>query len=234
MIGIQSHAPALFDAMRVSWFHTGSHKKPLFCLWKTNCKDIDKFRDKLIPEQQSAPLQITVTQNVCFITKNSYLIIVLLAVFQSDVDKKFQTRSREQIGAVKKCKGFGCSFGCNFGCIGVVLSQHLANLRTKKLSSLFHDLFPYNEVTHEAHRISKRSMASLDILITLTLYKLGRYFQAQNSVRVIEFTFRRSRGTYKNALFGRNFELWNWECVWNPASDAKTRSRECTYHDLTV
>ena len=53
----------------------------------------------------------------------------LFAWFWSDADKKFQTRSREQIGAVKKRNGFGC--------VWVVLSQWLACRRTKKLCSLF-------------------------------------------------------------------------------------------------
>jgi len=77
-------------------------------------------------------------------------IIGLFACFRSDADTTFQTQAREWICAVKECKGFGCSFGR----IRVVLSQHLASLRTKKLHSLLHgllqDLVRNNEVPHEA------------------------------------------------------------------------------------
>jgi len=55
--------------------------------------------------------------------------------------KQFQTRACERIGAVKIRRGFGCSFGH----IGVVLSQHFACLRRKRLRSLFFN----NEATHE-------------------------------------------------------------------------------------
>jgi len=67
---------------------------------------------------------------------------------------------------------------------------------------------PWND-----HWISKQSIASLDILITLTLYKLARllsgavfclcdpiYFQTQPRYTVC-----------KSALFGCNFAHWNWE-----------------------
>jgi len=54
---------------------------------------------------------------------------------------KFQMWSREQIGAAKNRKGFGC--------IGVVLSRRRAFLRTKKLYSLFHGLLRNNEATRE-------------------------------------------------------------------------------------
>jgi len=47
--------------------------------------------------------------------------------YAGNTDEKFQTRSREPIGAVIKRESFGRSFGR----IGVVLSQHLVCLRTK-------------------------------------------------------------------------------------------------------
>ena len=60
--------------------------------------------------------------------------------------QKIQTRAREWMGTVKKRRGFGFWFRH----IGVVLSQCLVCLRTKKLCSLFHGLFPNNEATREA------------------------------------------------------------------------------------
>lgn len=70
----------------------------------------------------------------------------------------------------------------------------LGGLGTKKFCSLFHG------------KIRKRLIVSRDILVLFTLYKLVHLLAAQNSVRMIEFIFRRSRSTlFVKTLFSGAF-----------------------------
>ena len=82
------------------------------------------------------------------------------------------------------------------------------------------------------HRIRKRSIVSLDILITLTLYKLARLLSGTEfcSWDRTHFHTEPTYMVWKNSLFGRTFKHWNCEFIWNPVWDAKTRSRESTYY----
>ena len=88
-------------------------------------------------------------------------------------------------------------FWCSFDRIGVFLSQGLACLRTKKWYSLFCGLFWNNEVTCEATIVlGKRSIVSLDILITLTLYKLPRPLSDPEFCSHERIHFQTSRSTW--------------------------------------
>jgi len=84
-------------------------------------------------------IKITIESNVCVIVRN----IRWIPVHSVRRRQKHFRRERERIGAVKNRKDFGSSFGR----IGVVLSQRLAYLRTKKLCHLFRGLFRSKEAT---------------------------------------------------------------------------------------
>jgi len=110
----------------------------------------------------------------------------LFAWFPPDADKQLQTRSREQL----KTQGFGYSFGCT----GVVLSLlYVSHQRSDSRSD---------------HRISKRSVAILDILITLTVYKLASPLSGVEFCIRDRILFQPSRYMVsKNPLFGRTFRI---------------------------
>jgi len=77
------------------------------------------------------------------------------------------------------------------------------------------------------HRISKRSISNLDILVTLTLYKLARPFSDMElRSHDIELTFRHSRRFMicKKAIFWRTFEQWNWEYA--PETGFQTQKKD--------
>jgi len=146
-------------------------------------------------------------------------LLGVYAWFRSDADKDFKVRSREQLGAVKNPRSFRG--------IRVVLSQRLACLETENCAVCFATTRrPWND-----HRTSKRSIDSFNISITLTLYNLAR-LQAQNSVRVIEFTFKRSWGTwcvkthFSGAVSSGETDSESETLV---HTHSQTLPRECTY-----
>ena len=131
----------------------------------------------------------------------------------------------------QKAQGFGCSFKH----IGVVLSQRLGSLRTKRLCRLFHGLAVSQQRSDPwgDHRISKRLIVGLDNLVTLTLYKLARLLSDAELCTHdrIYFKTQPNNMVCKMALFRRTLGHCNWECVWNRVSDAfsgKTWTREST------
>jgi len=72
-------------------------------------------------------------------------------------------------------------------------------------------------------RISKWSIVSLDILITLTLYKLARLLSDAELCSRDRINFR-TQPRYmvcENALLGHTFEHWNWECILKPGFGCK-------------
>ena len=138
--------------------------------------------------------------------------VCLFTWFQSNADKKFQRQSHKQIGTVKKCKCFGCSFGR----IGVIFSPQSVSRSVPQERS-----DPWSD-----HRISKRSIASHDMLITLTLinYSTPTFRRRILFAWSTSFSDAAEIRRFKKTHCGRTFKHWNW----NPASDTKTQSRECT------
>jgi len=84
--------------------------------------------------------------------------------------QKFQARSLEQTGAAKQRQGFGYSFGAvGLSSLNVLCVKEQRVVPSVSLSALQQQSNPWSD-----HRKSKPAMASLDISITLTPYKLAR------------------------------------------------------------
>jgi len=140
--------------------------------------------------------------------------IDLFARFWSDADKKISDAITWTNRRSWKRKGLGRSFE-------VVLSQCLGFLRTKELCSLFYNNDPWSD-----HRIRKRSIVSLDILITLSLYELARLLSGPEFCSRDHIHFQ-TQPTYmvdKDSFSGGPFKQKNWKCVWNRVSKCQNPS----------
>ena len=143
--------------------------------------------------------------------------------FRSNADEKSQIWSCEQIGTVKNTRSSGHSFGC----IEVVLSQCFVCLRTENCALCF--LQQLN-----GHKISRQPRNNLDILISVTLYKLVWPLSRAVfwSCHQLHFQMQPRYKVCIKALFRCTVKQWNWKCARNPISDAKARSRARTYFVL--
>ena len=135
-----------------------------------------------------------------------------------------QRRARERIGAKPRVSGavLGASELCfSTSCV----SKDNAVVQSVSRSVLQQWSDPWSD-----HRIRKRSIVSLDILITMTLCKLARLLSGTEfcSHERIHFQTQPRYMVCKYSLFGRTFEQKNWKCAWNRVSGAKTPARECT------
>ena len=152
-------------------------------------------------------------------------LLGLFTWFLSDADNRFQTRSREQISAVKRTQRFRVQLRAHRS---YFLSTSCLSKDKKVVQSASQSVSQQRSDPWSDQRISKWSIASLDIFITLILYKPARLLSGAKfcSHDQIHFQTQPRYMGWKNALFRRPFEHWSWEYVWNPVSDAKTRSRE--------
>jgi len=109
--------------------------------------------------------------------------IGLFTCFRSDADKK-KTRASKRIGTLKKRGGFGCSFGR----IEVVLLTSCMSKDKKVVQSISRSVLQQLSDPWSTHRIRKRLIVSLDILITSTLktsmpiFRHGILFAWSNSL----------------------------------------------------
>jgi len=153
----------------------------------------------------------------------------LFAWFWSDAEKKFlDAITRTDRHSLKK-QGFHEQFRVHRSCL---LSTSCVSKDNEVMQFILRSVSQKRSDLWNDHRISKRSIASHDILITLTLYKLALLLSGAEfrSLDRIHFRAQPRYMVCKNALFRRTFEHWNWECVWNLVSGANTQSREYTYY----